>query len=55
MTELELLIAARDLLADPSRWIKGKVAQNATGDARNPDDPDACKWCMNGALVHSES
>jgi hypothetical protein len=52
MTERELLIAARDLLADPSRWIKGEIAQNAAGDARNPDDPDACKWCMNGALIH---
>ena len=51
-TVLELLVAGRDLISDPERWTVGKLARNDMGDARDPLDPGACRFCAMGALLN---
>ena len=42
---------ARNLLSDPKRWTKGSDAQKAfTREAIDPKNPEACQWCLRGAL-----
>ena len=50
MTTRETLIAARRLINDPNNWIKGHLAQNASGTAVDPTDESACKFCAVGAI-----
>lgn len=39
-----------ELLAKPESWCVTAMARNADGNARSPDDPDACRWCVAGAI-----
>ena len=41
-----------ELLADESRWCKGSVARTAEGKPTNSSHPDACQWCLMGAVAH---
>ena len=57
MTTLEVLIAARALLADPDRWCQGEDAEDAWGCRVQPYDdrcegvnPDATAFCALGAV-----
>ena len=58
VSELEMYLGARELLADPKRWAKGALALDEygqpAGDQKSPDegDPladDAVCWCLVGA------
>lgn len=45
-----ILQGARDLLSDPTHWIKGDYAHNKTGDAVSSTSEEAICWCAEGAL-----
>lgn len=49
-TTIEILKAARELIADPNRWCQDVYARDATGKDVVPDDPAACQWCALGAI-----
>ena len=50
----EALRAARELLSDRKRWIKGDLALNAEGDSVFWGfDPQAVCWCSIGAIEHA--
>lgn len=49
-TTIEILVAARALLADPARWTKGESARDLRGKEVPPNYPSAVCWCMTGAL-----
>lgn len=53
MSALELLKAARERIADPSRWAQRIFALNALGRSVRPWSNDACCWCALGALEAS--
>ncbi len=40
----------RELLSDPSRWTQGTFARNRNGIPTSSNAPDACKWCLLGAI-----
>ena len=50
MTDLEVLIAAKALLSDPTKWTQGVFARNSDGDEVDPDDSTAVCWCATGAV-----
>jgi hypothetical protein len=50
--ERELILAARQLLSDPERWTRSTPARRADGSEAKPTAPDACKWCIVGAVAH---
>lgn len=50
MTTLEILRAARALIAQPGRWCQGHMALTASGYSVMPEHEDACKFCTFGAI-----
>lgn len=38
------------LLSTPDKWCQGDMAQNMDGRACDADEPQACKWCLAGAI-----
>jgi hypothetical protein len=50
MTPRSILTAARDTIAKPSAWARGCFARKANGDECFPKAPEACSWCMVGAI-----
>ena len=54
MTTLEILKAARELLAVPERWTKGALARSQNGDDVNPKSSEAAhSFCIVGAIGRS--
>lgn len=52
MTKLEILIAARELLAEDERyWTQFRNARAAGGNPVAADDEDAVSWCAIGAML----
>lgn len=51
MTDREVLIAARLLIARPERWTHGASARYADGLSCGPQSPHAVCWCATGALI----
>ena len=51
MTPLETLKAARDLISDPARWTKVRLAKDANNKTVNVYDPNAFCFCAMGALL----
>ena len=49
MTTVEILEAARALIAKPEHWCKGAQALDATGTVRRPCSRLAVRWCSLGA------
>ena len=49
MTTLEILEAARALIAEPEHWCQGAQALDATGTVRRPCSRLAVRWCSLGA------
>lgn len=49
MTTAEILRASLELLEDPDHWTQGVFARDRAGNSVKPWDPDACRWCMEGA------
>ena len=40
----------RELLIDESKWHKGNFAIDSEGLEVSPNDKNACKWCLMGAI-----
>jgi hypothetical protein len=45
-----VLIEIKNLIQDPAHWTQGTHARNKIGNPVKPADPDACQWCLDGAL-----
>lgn len=41
---------ALELLSDPNKWARGFYAYDSSGLTCCGTEPQACKWCMVGAL-----
>lgn len=50
MTSTEILIKARELIADPAHWTQGELARNDVGAYRHPLALEAVCFCSIGAL-----
>ena len=50
MTVKDVLVATRELLADPVRWTQGCMAKDSEGTNVFPKAPEAVCWCLLGAL-----
>lgn len=50
MTIREHLIKVRELLSDPTHWCKDAWARDATGVAVGEELPEACSFCISGAI-----
>ncbi len=48
---VEVLREARQLIEDPERWTRNDWAVNDVGDRLKPRDPNACAWCLGGAVA----
>ena len=46
----ELLVKAKELIADPERWCQGRVAKDSLGRPTYPNSGNATAWCAFGAL-----
>ena len=47
---VDLLNKARKLIETPDRWCQGDFARDEKGESVITVSPEACKWCMIGAL-----
>ena len=50
---VDILRCAREMIEDPVRWCKGKVAVNSNGHHATWEAEDAVGWCAWGALVYA--
>jgi hypothetical protein len=50
MKALEVVTTAKALIADPKHWTKGYLAVDKLGRLTSLRSPQACKWCMSGAI-----
>lgn len=50
MTTLEDTRKVRDKLSRNSRWCKGDAAKDSRHMPVRPIHPDACQWCLAGAI-----
>ena len=55
MNAKAVLLRTRELLADPAHWIQHDFAFDGTGDACDALDPNAEKWCLEGAIIRAIS
>jgi len=51
MKTLEILKAARTLIEKPENWTQGEMARDSGGCNAAPKSPDACRWCLAGAVI----
>ena len=49
-TALEILVMARELIAEPEHWQQGMFASNSTGFGTSASSPSAVKFCVVGAF-----
>ena len=40
-------------LLSKGRWIKGESAKNQLGEVVTAASPEACQWCLHGAIIRS--
>lgn len=52
---IDLLVGARELLADPSRWTQGATARDQNGHPVLPREEEAVQWCARGAFLCMEA
>jgi hypothetical protein len=55
VTTPEILREARALIDTPEKWAKGYYAFGPDGSTRDIEDPEACRFCVRGALFRIES
>ncbi|MEM7223746.1 MAG: hypothetical protein AAF495_12245 [Pseudomonadota bacterium] len=48
----QILVQARNLISDKTRWCRCALAQDEAERGVNPSDATARKWCAVGALEH---
>lgn len=41
----------KSILSTSGRWTKGAMAKDSIGNHAEPTSPEACKWCLSGAVV----
>jgi hypothetical protein len=46
----DVLVAVRDLIADPKAWTQRTYARDAHGRVVDECSDEACAWCLSGAL-----
>lgn len=51
MHPFEVVTKTAALLADPEHWVTGRLAQTAQGLNTAPTDPNACRFCLVGAVM----
>lgn len=51
MTACEILVKARELIADPKRWTQGVYARDADGCFVSATSPSSASWCSVGAVL----
>jgi len=51
MTAREILVKARELIADPKRWTQRAYARDAYGSVISATSPSAASWCSVGAVL----
>ncbi len=52
MTTKQILVAARDLITNPTKWTKGELARDEDGYVVHTEDPAAVCFCAYGAIEH---
>ena len=52
-TVVKILRRTRDLIKEESSWIKGFPAVDKSGNDVKPTDPEACRWCLTGAVTYA--
>lgn len=50
MTAREILEKAREKIARPENWCRGALARDAKRRSVRPETPEACRWCVFGAV-----
>ena len=50
MTASDVLMRAWSLIEPVDRWTTRASARNRNGQPTAPDDPEACCWCVTGAV-----
>lgn len=48
----EILRKVGEVLKDPAKRCRGDLAQDANGNTIAPESPEACRFCLEGALYH---
>jgi hypothetical protein len=48
--EIRVLRRTRELLAEPENWLQGRSASDARGSPVQTTHPDACCFCLTGAI-----
>lgn len=51
MTTTEAIEAVSALLARPEAWCQGWEARDAAGQPVPAESPEACAWCLLGAIA----
>ena len=51
MQAIEYLKRARNLLDKPENWTGDIYARKSSGVPTRINSPDACRWCLTGALI----
>lgn len=49
-SQVEVLKAVREKIADPQNWIQGEYAEDKDTNPVTPYDPSACRFCLAGAF-----
>ena len=49
---LELLEKVNDLIRDKDGWTRAAFARDGDGKSTEPGEPEACSFCLVGALSH---
>ena len=50
MDNVKVLTTVKDLIFNPSDWVKSDLAVNDDFESVEPTDDDACRWCVFGAM-----
>ena len=51
MQAVEYLEQAKALIEKPENWAKDNFARKSNGNATRINSPEACSWCLTGALL----
>ena len=49
----KILEEARSIIEDKKNWTKGSIALDAKGRDVWASSPQACRWCVSGAIVRA--
>ena len=51
MQAVEYLKQVKALIEKPENWAKDNFARKSNGNATQINSPEACSWCLTGALM----